>query len=126
MGRKKKIKFTEVDYGKSGKETLIEMGLLSTNEDPGKNITMPVRRTKEEYEKNNSFIKSHQPMSPREEHEYRIILAQKMLKQFRWLPWMKSFIDEFGNPKIYTRKRTSDRKKIIIEPEVKKRRKIEL
>jgi len=126
MGRKKKI--IEVDYGKSGKETLIEMGLLSTNEDPGRNIVIPVRKTKEEYEKNNPFKKNSEPLTTKEEHEYSVILAQKMLKDFRWLPWMKPFIDEFGNPKIYTRKRTSDRKKIVIEEivEVKKRRKIEL
>ena len=56
MGRKKKV--IEVDYGKSGREMLIEMGLLSTNSDPGKNIIMPVRKTKEDYEKNNPFKKN--------------------------------------------------------------------
>jgi len=71
-------------------------------------------------------------MTAREEHEYSVILAQKMLKDFRWLPWMKFFIDEFGNPKIYIRKKSSDRKKIdidTIEPisvEVKSRKKITL
>uniref|UniRef100_A0A6M3JNG9 Uncharacterized protein n=1 Tax=viral metagenome TaxID=1070528 RepID=A0A6M3JNG9_9ZZZZ len=125
MARKKKV--IEVDYGKSGKETLIEMGLLSTNEDPGRNIVMPVRRTKEEYENNNPFKKEYIPLTAREEHECSVILAQKMLKQFRWLPWMKPFIDNFGNPKIYTRKK-STRKKIDIDevPEVKTRQKIEL
>ena len=134
MRRKKKIPI-EVDYGKSGREMLIEKGLLSTNEDPGRNIIMPKRKIKEEYERNNLFKKNYQPMSSREEHEYHISLAQSMLKQFFWRDWMQPFINKDGSPKIYTRIKSSDRKKITIEDEEaevevevkpKKRQKIQL
>jgi len=123
MGRKKKVKIpVEVDYGKSGREMLIEMGLLSRN--PGDNIHMPIRKSKEEYERDNPFKKKYVPLTQKEENEYSTILAQKMLKQFRWLPWMQSFIDEFGNPKIYTRQR-SKRVKIKLDGP-KRRTKIKL
>jgi len=136
MGKNKKVKIPmEVDYGKSAREILIEKGLLSTNEDPGKNIIMPKRKSKEEYEQNNPFKKNYQPMSSREEYEYDVKLAQKMLSQFFWRDWMHPFINEDGSPKIYTRIKSSGRKKITIkeveaeiEAEVKpkKRQKIQL
>ena len=123
MGRKKKLKIpVEVDYGKSGKEMLIEMGLLSAN--PGDNIHMPIRKTKEEYERDNPFKKKHVPLTRKEENEYSIILAQKMLKQFRWLPWMQSFINEYGEAKVLTLRRRGRVKIELNEP--KRRTKIKL
>ena len=124
MGRKKKVKIpVEVDYGKSGREMLIEMGLLSRN--PGDNIHMPIRKSKEAYERDNPFKKKYVPLTQKEENEYSTILAQKMLKQFRWLPWMQSFINEYGEAKVFTRRR-SKRVKIELDEAPKRRTKIKL
>lgn len=117
MKRKK-----EIDYGKSGREMLYEMGLL--NIDPNDNIKMPIRKSKE-YIKNDSFRRKFIPFTKKEEFEYSVILAQKMLSQFRWLPWMRPFIDELGNPKSYGGKTRSRRQKIEIN-KARKRKKIEL
>jgi len=128
MARKKKKKIPiEVDYGKSGREMLQEMGLL--NYDTAENIKMPVRKTKEEYDKSNPFKREFIPLTAKEEFAYSVILAQKMLEQFRWLPWMRPFIDKYGNPKIFIKKKSSGRKKITFEDGpviVKKRKKINL
>ena len=47
-------------------------------------------------------------MTPAENRQYHTCVAQKMLKRFRWQPWMAPYIDKEGNPIAVRRKAVSN------------------